>query len=66
MSRLGNLARSLKPGNDRELADNLSAQRRASHHRSVPSTAQAGQEWEDADRASDRKGGWRITDWGRS
>ncbi|MFF5029230.1 hypothetical protein ACFY2J_34105 [Streptomyces collinus] len=63
---LRDIARSLKPGNDRELADDLSTQRRAAHRRSVPSTAQAGQDWEDTDRAKDRKGGWRITDWGRS
>lgn len=66
MSLLGNFARSLKPGNDRELAADLSAQNRAGHRRSVPKAAREGQAWEDKDRANDRKGGWRITNWGRS
>lgn len=26
--------------------------------------AQQGQDWEDRDRAADKRGGWRITRWG--
>lgn len=63
---LRDFARSLKPGNDRQLAADLSAQRRAAHRRNVTKVARQGQAWEDKDRANDRKGGWRITYWGRS
>jgi hypothetical protein len=55
---LGNFLRSLAPGNDAQLAENLSAQRRASHRRSIREAADAGQAWEDRDRQQDRKGGW--------
>lgn len=58
MGRLSRLARSLQPGRDRELADDLSAQRRAAHRQSVPHAAHEGQTWEDEDRARDRRGGW--------
>lgn len=61
MGRLSDFARSLRPGNDRELAANLSTQRRAAHRRSVQSAARAGQTWEDRDRAQDRRGGWYRT-----
>jgi hypothetical protein len=51
-------ARSLRPGNDQQLAADLSTQRRASHRRSIRSAAAEGQAWEDRDRAQDRKGRW--------
>lgn len=51
-------ARSLKPGNDQQLANDLSAQRRASHHRNIRTTAAQGQNWEDRDRQQDRRGKW--------
>jgi hypothetical protein len=55
--------RSLAPGNDAELAADLSTQRRASYWRSGVSKAAAeGDAWEDADRARDRRGD-RHTDW---
>ncbi|MGW6481299.1 hypothetical protein ACWGDS_25960 [Streptomyces sp. NPDC055059] len=38
--------------------------RREGHRRSVPGTAAKGQAWEDADRASERRGGDRVTNWG--
>ncbi|MEU9921892.1 hypothetical protein AB0H51_11445 [Streptomyces griseoluteus] len=64
MSRLGDFARSLKPGNDKELAADLSASRRASHRRTgAARAARQGQKWEDADRARDRRGGTRLTRW---
>ncbi|MEU5707895.1 hypothetical protein [Streptomyces flaveolus] len=66
MSRLGDFARSLKPGNDQHLAENLSTKRRAAHRRSVGKAAAKGQGWEDKDRDAERAGGWRLTDWGRS
>lgn len=53
-----NFIRSLAPGNDRQLAADLSQQRRASHRRSIAGAAAAGQAWEDRDRAQDRKGTW--------
>jgi hypothetical protein len=55
---LRDFARSLRPGNDAQLADQLSQQRRTAHRQSVPSTARQGQAWEDHDRANDRRGGW--------
>jgi hypothetical protein len=50
--------RSLKPGNDQQLAADLSTQRRAGHRRSLRATAREGQAWEDQDRQQDRKGPW--------
>ncbi|MET9729717.1 hypothetical protein ABZZ79_03320 [Streptomyces sp. NPDC006458] len=58
MSRLADFARSLQPGRDRELAADLSAQRRRAPRQSIPRTARKGQAWEDEDRARDRRGGW--------
>jgi hypothetical protein len=53
----------LLPGNDHELADDLSTQRRQSHQRGgATRAARQGQAWEDADRALDRRGD-RHTDW---
>lgn len=60
---LGNFLRSLAPGHDAELAEDLSAQRRASHRRSIREAADAGEAWERQDRQRDRRGGWRRTDW---
>jgi hypothetical protein len=55
---LRSFARSLRPGNDAQLAADLNAQRRASHFRSTRNTDRAGQAWEDRDRQQDRKGIW--------
>ncbi|MEU0671344.1 hypothetical protein ABZ330_00330 [Streptomyces sp. NPDC006172] len=53
-------ARSLRPGNDQQLAASLSRQNRRGHRRSIPGTARASQAWEDADRADERnrRGTW--------
>ena len=59
---LGNFLRSLAPGNDDALAEDLSAQRRAGHRRSIREAADAGEAWEQADRRRDRNGD-RQTDW---
>jgi hypothetical protein len=59
MGRLGDIARSLRPGNDQQLAADLSTQRRASHRkRGAGRAARAGQDWETADR--DRETGRRT------
>ncbi|MDX3645223.1 hypothetical protein [Streptomyces sp. MB09-02B] len=58
MGRLSDFARSLRPGNDQQLANDLSTQRRASHRRNLRANAAAGQAWEDADRQQDKRGGW--------
>jgi hypothetical protein len=58
MGRLGNFVRSLAPGNDTQLAADLSQQRRQNHRRNISRTAAQGQAWEDRDRAQDRKGKW--------
>jgi hypothetical protein len=59
MGRLGNFVRSLAPGDDRQLAADLSTQRRASHRsRGAARAARAGQGWEDRDRAQDKRGTW--------
>jgi hypothetical protein len=63
VSFLGNFARSLRPGNDTQLAADLSAQRRAAHRRSIGKAAAQGQAWEQDDRARERRGGWRRTTW---
>lgn len=56
---LRDFARSLRPGNDQQLAADLSAQRRQSHRRSgAARAARKGQAWEDRDRAQERRGGW--------
>ncbi|MCI3271413.1 hypothetical protein [Streptomyces cylindrosporus] len=59
---LRDIARSLRPGNDQQLATDLSTQRRQGHHRSVGKAAAEGQAWEDRDRKLDRLGD-RQTDW---
>ncbi|MGY5048276.1 hypothetical protein ACWDE0_21990 [Streptomyces sp. 900105755] len=62
-------------GGDRQLAEtkyagresaseSASRQRRQNHRRSgAQQAAQQGQAWEDRDRARDRRGGWRLTNW---
>jgi hypothetical protein len=58
MGRLSDFARSLRPGNDQQLAADLSTQRRAGHRRNLTNTARQGQAWEDTDRQQDRRGRW--------
>jgi hypothetical protein len=48
-------ARSLRPGNDRELANELSQQRRRNHRRNIRKTAAQGEQWEQQDRADERR-----------
>lgn len=55
---LRDIARSLRPGRDQELAEGLTVQRRVSRSRSATRAAREGQAWEDADREQDRKGPW--------
>jgi hypothetical protein len=56
---IGNFFRSLTPGDDRQLAADLSTQRRASHRkRGAGRAARAGQDWDTADR--DRETGRRT------
>ena len=50
--------RSITPGDDQQLADDLAAQQRVRRSRSATRAARKGQAWEDADRAQDRKGRW--------
>jgi hypothetical protein len=59
---LGSFFRSLAPGDDQQLAADLSTQRRRAHRRSVREAAAEGQAWDDDDRARDRRGD-RHTDW---
>ena len=48
----------------RESASQAAARkRREGHRRNLTTTARQGQAWEDADRARDRRGGWRRTTW---
>ena len=62
MGAFGNFLRSLAPGNDAALAEDLSTQRRNQRSRSATRAAREGQDWEDADRRKDGKGD-RHTDW---
>ncbi|MFF7142285.1 hypothetical protein ACFZB5_13685 [Streptomyces nodosus] len=55
---LRDFARSLRPGNDTELAADLAAQKRARRSRAATKADREGQAWEDRDRAAERKGGW--------
>jgi hypothetical protein len=57
---LRDFARSLRPGNDRQLATNLSAQRRRTHRQSATRADRDGQAWEDQERADERnrRGRW--------
>ncbi|MFE6284371.1 hypothetical protein [Streptomyces sp. NPDC057877] len=60
--RLRDFARSLKPGNDRQLADDLAAQRRIQRSRAATKADREGAKWERKDRDRDRRGD-RHTDW---
>lgn len=61
-------------GNDRKLAatkyagresatDRAARQRRQGHRRSIREAAAQSEAWEQQDRARDRRGGWRRTNW---
>lgn len=53
---LRSFARSLRPGNDQQLAADLSQQRSQSHRRrGTRQAARQGQAWEDADRQQERQ-----------
>jgi len=52
----------LVPGNDRQLAADLSTERRNKRSRSATRADRRGQAWEDRDRRRDRKGD-RQTNW---
>lgn len=58
MGRLGDFARSLRPGNDHELAASLAPQQRVRRSRAATRSLRQGQAWEDRDRLQDRNGGW--------
>ncbi|MFD8805590.1 hypothetical protein [Streptomyces sp. NPDC059597] len=60
---LRDFARSLRPGNDQQLANQIAAEKRVRRHRAATKAARKGQAWEDKDRARDRTGRDRITDW---
>ncbi|MEV8600467.1 hypothetical protein AB0465_11375 [Streptomyces griseoviridis] len=60
---LRNLARSLRPGNDRALAADLAAQQRARRSRAADRADRDGQQWEQRDRNQDRTGRDRQTNW---
>ena len=61
---LRDFVRSLAPGNDQQLAADLSTRRRASHRRGgAARAAREGQAWEDADRGRERNGRDRQTNW---
>ncbi|MFI1728203.1 hypothetical protein ACH40E_02970 [Streptomyces acidicola] len=74
---LRDFARSLRPGNDRELAatqyagqesaTDRAARLRREQQRNQGSkrAATQGTKWETADRARDRRGGTRLTNWRR-
>jgi hypothetical protein len=51
-----------KPGNDRQLAADITTQRRNQRSRSATRADRQGQAWEDRDRRRDRKGD-RQTNW---
>lgn len=61
---LRDFARSLRPGSDQELADEIAARGRVARSRSATRAARKGQAWEDKDRARDRRGD-RLTIWPR-
>lgn len=44
-------------------SDEAARKRRENHRRHIPDAAAKGQAWEDADRAAERRGGDRLTDW---
>lgn len=55
---LRDFARSLRPGNDAQLAADLRTKARAQRSRSATRADREGQAWEDRDRAQDRRGRW--------
>jgi hypothetical protein len=55
---LRDFARSLKPGNDQQLAADLNRQQRVQRSRSATRAARQGQAWEDRDRQQDNRGKW--------
>ncbi|UUU21699.1 hypothetical protein [Streptomyces sp. DSM 40750] len=55
---LRDFARTLRPGNDQQLATDLRTQARVQRSRSATRAAREGQAWEDKDRAQDRRGRW--------
>ncbi|MEH0542972.1 hypothetical protein QA802_07785 [Streptomyces sp. B21-105] len=54
-------ARSLRPGNDQQLADNLSQQRRRTHRQSATRADRAGQNWDAKDRDAERNRSGRYS-----
>jgi hypothetical protein len=58
---LRDFARTLRPGNDQQLAAALNTQTRVNRSRSATKAARQGQAWEDADRNRDKRGGWYRT-----
>lgn len=59
MGAFGNFIRSLAPGNDGQLAEDLSARRRQGHRRNIGKAAAQGQAWEEQDRQRHPSGtGW--------
>ncbi len=46
----------LRPGNDRQLAEDLSVERRRGHRRSIAKTAAKAEDWEQQDRRRDKQG----------
>lgn len=59
---LRDFMRSLAPGNDAQLANDLRTQQRIQRSRSAAKADREGQKWERKDRARDRRGD-RHTDW---
>ncbi|MDX3637834.1 hypothetical protein PV728_48210 [Streptomyces europaeiscabiei] len=55
---LRDFARSLRPGNDQQLAADLATQSKVQRSRGATRAARQGQAWEDADRNRDKRGGW--------
>jgi hypothetical protein len=54
MSRLRDFARSLRPGNDAQLAAELRAQRSRRHNRAATQADRDGQAWDAQDRADEK------------
>lgn len=60
---LRNFVRSLTPGNDHQLADDIAAQKRIRRSHAATQADRQGQQWDAKDRKRDRRGGWVDTDW---
>ena len=58
MGFLRDFGRSLKPGNDPQLAADLRTQQRVQRSRSATRAARQGQAWETRDRAQEKRGTW--------